>query len=125
MEEADGLFVRVIGLPDSDEAELALMTGRLRAELLLLDVERVTGVTEDAVPIDAKGVGALTGWLLAQVPKLDGLRPVLAAIADWVGRTGHAVEVSYGEASLKIARATPAQQERIIEDFLARLPQRP
>ena len=52
----------------------------------------------------------------------EALRAVLAKVADWVTRNGRMVEVSYGEDTLKLGRATREQQEAIIDGWLARHP---
>jgi hypothetical protein len=68
----------------------------------------------------AKGLADVVGGLVVQLGTVDGLRAVLRAVAGWAARTGHRVEVSYGEDRLIVKGVTSAQQEQIIDDFIAR-----
>ena len=118
MADSGELVLRVCPAPGDDNPELA---GWLRGELLDLDVEGVDRLSGEATPTGAKGAGAVAGWLLVQLgPK--ALRAVLAKVADWAARNNREVEVSYGEDKLKLSRATRAQQDRIIDGWLARHP---
>jgi hypothetical protein len=45
---------------------------------------------------------------------------VIAAVAGWAARTRHDVEMTWDGDTLKVSGVTSAQQERIINDFLAR-----
>ena len=119
MEGADLAVVRVQGVPDGDEEELAELTRRLRVRLLELDVDGVDPLVEATGADRAKGPGAVVGWLAVRFGGA-GLRTVLAAVAAWVTRTGRSVEVSYGGDTLKVTGVTSAQQEQIIDGFLAR-----
>ena len=78
-------------------------------------------MSDEAVPPGAKGVTAVAGWLAVQLGQ-EALRTVLAKVADWVTRNDRVVEVSYGGDTLKLGRATREQQEKIIDDWLARHP---
>jgi len=104
-----------------DSGELAELAGWLRRELLDLDIDGVDQSSGEAVPTDAKGVGAVAGWLVVQLGP-EVLRVVLAKVADWVARNNRVVEVSYGEDTLNLSRATREQQEKIIDGWLARHP---
>jgi hypothetical protein len=113
------VIIQVQGAPDDDDVEIAGLTQRLRAQLLDLDVESVDPVTDATAPVGAKGLEALIGWLAVRFGK-EGLRTVLGAVVSWATRTGHNVEVVYGGDVLKVSGVTSAQQERLINDFLAR-----
>lgn len=119
MADSGRLVVRVCPAPKDDAGALAEFTGLLRGELLDLDVSAVDRLSEEAVPLGAKGVSAIVGWLAVQLGP-EPLRAVLAKLADWVTRSDRAVEVSYGADTLKLGRATREQQEKIIDDWLAR-----
>jgi hypothetical protein len=121
MGHSEELVLQVCPAPEDDAAELAKLAEWLRGELLDLDVQGVDQLSEDAAPSGAKGVAATAGWLLVQLGP-EVLRTVLAKTADWVTRNDRAVEVSYGGDTLKLSRATRAQQEKIVDGWLAQHP---
>jgi hypothetical protein len=45
---------------------------------------------------------------------------VVGAVVSWATRTGHSVEVTIEGETLKVNGVTSAQQERIINEYLAR-----
>jgi hypothetical protein len=118
---SSGLVLQVCPAPEDDVGELTELAGWLRAELLYLDVQAVDQPSGEALPSDAKGVAAVAGWLAVQLGP-EALRAVLAKVADWVTRNDRVVEVSYGGDTLKLGRATREQQEKIIDEWLARHP---
>ena len=120
MADADGLILQVLPVADSDAEELADLAAGLQAELLGVDAASVAPLPAEAVPEGAKGLGDVAGWLVAQFGTLDGLRAVVAAVRGWASRTGRTVEVSIGGDALKVTGATSQQQEKIIDDWLAR-----
>ncbi len=67
MADSGGLVVQVYPAPDDDASELAELAGLLRGELLDLDVSAVDRLPEEAVPLGAKGVAAVAGWLAVQL----------------------------------------------------------
>lgn len=119
--DPSGLALQVCPAPEDDAAELAELAGWLRGELLDLDVQGVDRLPGGAVPPGTKGVADVAGWLWVQLGP-EGLRVVLAKVADWVTRNDRAVEVSYGGDTLKLSRATRDQQDRIIDGWLVRHP---
>jgi hypothetical protein len=105
---------------DDDAGELAELTVRLRAELLELDVAGAEQLPVGDVPARAKGgVAAIAGWLAVQLGP-EALRTVLARIADWAARNDRSVEVTYGTDTIKLDRLSREQQDRFIDDWLAR-----
>jgi hypothetical protein len=105
---------------DDDAGELAELTARLRAELLELDVAGAEQLPVGDVPARAKGgVAAVAGWLAVQLGP-EALRTVLARIADWAARNDRSVEVTYGTDTIKLDRLSREQQDRFIDDWLAR-----
>jgi hypothetical protein len=119
--DAGGLIVQVLAVADSDAEDLAVLAGRLQAELLAgVEAAWVSPLTAEAAPAGAKGLGTLAGWLVVQFGTLDGLRAVLAAVRGWSARTGRTVEVSIGGDVLKVTGVTSGQQEQIIDAWLAR-----
>lgn len=116
-----GVVVRVFPASDDDPGELAELTGRLRAELLDLDVQAVDAVAEGGIPEGAKGLPAIGGWLVLHLGR-EGLRTVLDKIADWASRNDRPVEITLGGDVLKLGRATRDQQDKIIDAWLAQHP---
>jgi hypothetical protein len=114
---AEGLIMQVRLAGDGDAEELAELSGRLRAELLDFDVQAVERVPQSDVPEGAKGLPAVAGWLAVHLGGAS-LRDVLAAIADWVIRNNRSVEISSGGDVLKLSRATPEEQRKIIDAWL-------
>jgi hypothetical protein len=119
MENVNPLVLQVQQLPDGDDEELSELTQQLRAQLLELDVDSVDLVVGTSAPGGAKGLQTLIGWLAVRFGK-EGLQTVVAAVAGWAGRTRHDVEMTWDGDTLKVSGVTSAQQERIINEFLAR-----
>lgn len=125
MDPRDRLRLRVEQFPDADAAEAAELTRRLRAHLLTLDVDSAehapeTTPEEAQYGAVAKGAAEVGSWLLVRLGTATGLRTVLTALSGWATRAGHRVEVRYGDDILIVDRATSAQQERLIDDFVTR-----
>jgi hypothetical protein len=118
--DVDELILQVIPAADSDAEELADLAARLQAELVDVDAVSVIPLPAEAVPEGAKGLGDVAGWLAAQFGTLDGLRAVVASVRGWTARTGRTVEVSIGGDVLKVTGVSPHQQDKIIDDWLAR-----
>jgi hypothetical protein len=97
MRDLRGLTLQVRSIPDGDLDELVEVTGRLRTELLDLDVAAVEPVSQATAPEHAKGLATLAGWLLVQFGTVSGLRAVVDAVRSWATRTNRQVEISYGE----------------------------
>jgi hypothetical protein len=121
-ERFDGVTVQVLPFADGDLEELSALTARLRDELLELDVAGVDDLPAHDVPGDAKGVGAVAGWLVVQLGAAGGARALLEIVRQWVTRTHHDVEVTWGGDTLKVSGVSAAQQEKIIDAWLARHP---
>jgi hypothetical protein len=120
MADFGDLILRVEPASDGNPDELMEVAGRLRAELLELDVAAVDPVDEEVAPDRAKGLATLAGWLVVQFGTVDGLRAVVNVVRAWAARTNRQVEISYGCDVLKVTGATTAQQEKIIDAWLAR-----
>jgi hypothetical protein len=109
----------------ADAERLAALTGYLRTELLQLDVDDVTPPRAAGAPPGARAVGvAEVGALLVAVGQsADGLRSVVSAIWNWLGRgeSGRrTVRLELAGDSLELSRASTADQERLIELFVSR-----
>jgi hypothetical protein len=121
MADSGALVLQVHPGPGDDADELAALTDLLRDELLDLDVAAVEQPRGGGLPAGTKGVAAVVGWLAVQLGP-EGLRAVLSKVADFAVRNDRGVEVTCGGDTLKLTRATREQQERIIDEWLARHP---
>jgi hypothetical protein len=113
------IIVRVDADPDCDEEELAGLTGRLRSEMLGLDVLGVEPEISVGTPDGAKGAGAALGWLVVHLG-VEQLRTAVAAVVTWALRNDRPVEIDLDGDVLKLGRATREQQKEIVDAWLAR-----
>jgi hypothetical protein len=118
MGDTADIVLQVLPATDEETEQLAEAAGRLRVELLDLDVQDVNLVTDTTAPEGAKGLETLAGWLGVYLGK-EALRIVLAKVADWASRNDRTVEVKSGNDVLKLGKATKEQQEKIINAWLA------
>jgi len=116
----DGLVVRVRPVDGDEEGDLLDQAALLRRELLDLDVEGVRTLAPGESPRGAKGVGELAGWLAVQVGSVETVRAVIELVRGWAGRRSRDVEVTMGGDTLKLNGLTAAQQEHIVDAWLAR-----
>jgi hypothetical protein len=119
MNNAGAVVLQLEPPAGSGDEELTELTQLLRARLLDLDVGSVDPIADTSKPEGSKGLEPLIGWLAVRLGK-EALRTVVGAVVEWATRTSHVVEVSYGGDVLKVTGVTSAQQERVINDFLAR-----
>ena len=119
MGPVESLMVHVYPSRDGDDEEVAALAQRLRTQLLELDVDSVESVAGVSPEEGAKGLETLIGWLAVRLGK-EGLRTVVAAVVGWATRTGHSIEITCDGETLKVSAVTSEQQERIINDYLAR-----
>jgi hypothetical protein len=110
--------VHVDGLPDSDDEERADLTSSLREEMLAYGVEDVEH-PEAVAPGGAKG-GALE-WAQLVVGLAGTIGPMITALRAWLGRHPRAaVTLEIDGDKLTLAEASPEDQKRLVETFLAR-----
>jgi hypothetical protein len=69
---------------------------------------------------DAKGAAGALEWLAVAVTAGPSLVELLRLASDWTRRARQPVRVRIGKDELVLEQATPEQQEKIIEAFLAR-----
>ena len=107
----------VLDAADIDGGEAIELVSRLRAELSSLDID---GVEErpDAVPDLSKGAGA--ALTLGVRLGAAALKVVVAKVRDWASRNDQTVELTIRNDTIKITKATPEQQELLINAWLAR-----
>ena len=113
MANLDGVVLQVQPAAGGDLDELMDVTGRLRAELLDLDVAAVDPVSEATVPAYAMGLGSVAGWLVVQLGTVGGLRAVVDVVRGWAARTNRVVEVSCGGITI-----TPADVPEVLRSGL-------
>jgi hypothetical protein len=109
--------VHVDGYPDSDDEERADLTSRLRADLLAYDVD-VSHPATDAPP-GAKGAGL--EWAQLVVTLAGTVPAMVAAVQGWLGRHPRAsVTLEIDGDRLTLEEASAADQQRLVDTFLAR-----
>jgi hypothetical protein len=114
----------VSGGTDVDQEELAQLTAQLRRWLLDgLDVGYVrTAPSDGDVPEGAKPGELITVGALALSLAPAVLRPVLHLVETWMqNRPVRTVKVDVDGRVLELGRASPEQQQRLIEAFLAEI----
>ena len=107
--------------PDTDDQELAQLTGQLRRHLLELDVKSVETVRSMEVPAGAKpGEVIALGMLAVQlVPQL--LPAVITVLTEWwKDRPVRKIELTIGHDTLRLTRASRQDQERALQLFLSK-----
>lgn len=116
------LAVELLAGPGIDAEELAGLTGRLRAELLDLDVDAVRPGDGGAAPEDSKGIGLVAaGELLVQFVGQDVLQSVISGIRSWLGRQrARSVKLTLDGDSIELTGASSADQDRLIDLWVAR-----
>ncbi len=116
----DDVLVK-ISATGTDDRELAELTHLLREDLLDLDVQAVDAVPSGRdAPDLSKGVLEVVGGWLAVNLGPEVLRTVVARVSTWASRNSRSVELSLGGDVLKLTGVTSAQQERLIDEWLAR-----
>jgi|SRR5215472_14350220 len=108
---------------DADAAELDRLTSNLRRELLQLDVDDVTRLREGPPPPGARAVElvALASLVVAVGQIAGALSGVVHAVQSWIGRKpGRKVRLQMDGDVLELSGATPEQQQRLVDEWLAR-----
>ena len=117
------LSVELQAGPDTDAEELAQIVGRLRAELLDLDVDTVRQPVHGEAPQDAKGADLLAAGQLVVglVATPEVLASVIDAVRSWLGRnSARSVKLTLGGDALEVSGVSSAEQDRLIELWVAR-----
>ncbi len=112
-----------IGAGSGDDAEhLAQLTYRLRAELLDLDVDAVQVAAAGEAPGDSKGVSLLAaGGLLVRFVGRDALQSIVGSVRSWLGRQHcRSIKLTLDGDSLELTEVTSAEQDRLIDLWVAR-----
>jgi hypothetical protein len=106
----------------ADTERLQELTEGLRAELLELDVEDISGVREGEGPpgsraVDMAAVGAL---LVSMKGSMQLLGHLVVAVRSWLARSSaeRTIELTIGDKTLRMTNASSDQQDRLIEEFI-------
>jgi len=119
----DQLSVKLEVGPDTDAEELAQLAGRLRAELLDLDVDDVQQPPRAEAPEESKGGGWVTaGELVVQLVASAGtLMSIITGVRSWLGRnSARSVKLSLGGDALEVSGVSSAEQDRLIDPWVSR-----
>jgi hypothetical protein len=117
------LSVELQAGPDAGAEELAQLVGRLRAELLDLDVDDVQQAARAEAPEESKGAGWLAaGELVVQLAaSAQALMSIIAGVRSWLGRNSvRSVKLTMGGDALEVSGASSAEQDRLIGLWVAR-----
>jgi hypothetical protein len=109
--------------PDTDAEELAQLAGRLRAELLDLDVDAVRPPVRGEAPGDAKGPGLLAAGelVVGLVASPEVLASLIDAVRSWLGRNhARSVKLTLGGDALEVSGVSSAEQQRLIDLWVTR-----
>jgi hypothetical protein len=106
----------------ADEEEHESISIALREEILSTDVDDVRFVRTGPAPDGTRGVDATAiNQLLVTMPaSLAAVAALVNTVRGWLSRSneGRTVEITLGDKSLKLERATSDEQQRLIEGFL-------
>jgi hypothetical protein len=117
------LSVELQAGPDAGAEELAQLAGRLRAELLDLDVDDVQQPARAETPEESKGAGWLAaGELVVQLAaSAQALMSIIAGVRSWLGRNSvRSVKLTMGGDALEVSGVNSAEQDRLIDLWVAR-----
>jgi hypothetical protein len=114
------LLLHVVEMSDEDAEELAEVTAFLQADLLTLDVASVDPLSEAEAPETSKGAAAAIGGWLAVHLGPTALRTILARVSMWASKSNRTVEVSLGGDILKVTGVSREQQDRLVDEWIAR-----
>lgn len=112
---------------DGDARDLDAAAAQLRSELLLLDVDSVRREPGEPAPPGTRAIeAAVLGSLLVDLGQ-GTVGAILAAIRGWLRRATapRVVKVTLGGETLELSNASAADQQRLVEAFLARQREEP
>jgi hypothetical protein len=118
------LGVRLQADPEVDAEELAELTGRLRTELLDLDVDDVVPASGSGdAPADAKGIAlsVIGGLLVKFAVSPEGLRAVVSGVRSWVARQHiRSVKLTLDGDTCEVSGLDSEEQKRLIDLWVVR-----
>ena len=122
-DQTSGLELHLEADEEAGAEELERMTGRLRCELLLLDVGDVQRMPDAEPPEGARGIdpGAIGSLLVSLVSGPDVLQAVVRVVRDWLGRSrARSAYLQIDGDVLHVTGISSAEQDRLIKDWLTR-----
>jgi hypothetical protein len=116
------LRVEVDAGPGMDAEEVARLTGRLRAELLDLDVHAVQLATDREAPQDSKAVDLLAvGGLVVRFLGHEVLKSIVDGARSWLMRQHcRSIKLTLDGDSLELTSASSAEQDKLIDLWVTR-----
>jgi uncharacterized protein YjiS (DUF1127 family) len=117
------LSVELQAGPDTDAEELAQLAGRLRAELLDLEVAAVRQPTRGESVQGAKGAGMLAAGelVVGLVASPEVLASLIDTVRSWLGRNrARSVKLTLSGDALEVSGVSSAEQDRLIDLWVAR-----
>jgi hypothetical protein len=123
MAERAKIEVQVGVAAESDAAELADMTARLRRELMRLDVEAVDQLRAGEPPPGTKGAElVVVGTLMVSLARSVGaLGAVVRAVQGWLsGQRGRTVKLQMDDDAIELTGVSSRQQQRLIDVWIKR-----
>jgi hypothetical protein len=117
------LSVELQPVPDTDAEELAKLAGRLRAELLDLDVDAVQLPAREEGPPDSKGVGQVAaGELVVRLATTtEVFMSLIKGVRSWLGRNRvRSVKLTLDGDALEVSGVSSAEQDRLIDLWVTR-----
>jgi len=112
--------------PDSTKQEAADMLRQLEREILEEDVQKVDRPPKGRAPRGAKAVEPFSlGTLLITLAASHGvLAGVVNVIKSWMERNRtRSVTLTFGKNKLDLKNLSPAEQQRLANEWLARAPE--
>jgi hypothetical protein len=112
-----------LDVEESDPQELAELAGKLRRELLQLDVESVAPSVAGEPPEGAKAVDLMViGTLIVNLGRSAGaLASVVRAVQGWVGSSSsRTVKLQLDGDSIELSGVKSSEQQRLIELWIER-----
>jgi hypothetical protein len=117
------LALELASHPGTDSEEMAELARRLRTELLDLDVDAVVPMAAGDAPEGAKGVEllALGGLVVRFVLRQEVLSSIVDGVRSWLQRqSARSVKLTLDGDVLEITGASSAEQDRLVELWVAR-----
>jgi hypothetical protein len=104
---------------------LDALTGYLRQELLLLDVDDVRRRSAGEAPPGSRAIdlAALGGLVVTLGRSAEGMRDVVAALRQWLSRDDgirRTVKLEMDGDRLELSQVSAAEQDRLIDIFVNR-----
>jgi hypothetical protein len=117
------LALRVETEADAPDEELDRLTGRLRDELLDLDVADVKRGTAGQAPAGARGIDpeALGHLLVTLATAPATLRAVVGTVRAWLNRSAaRSVKLELDGDAIEVTGVSSADQQRLIDQWIER-----